>query len=161
MKTAKEFAKEVLAVLGNGSDETSIVVRDLCNRELTPVQPALVEKRVFEAQSILLKLGQPVVSRLAAFTLLALVQVGSDQAWSDAQRKSLRLHDILVWIDEQYGVRYAENTRESLRRDVIALMVDAKVVEHNPDNPRLPPNHPKNHYAIHPDALEKIKRLMT
>jgi len=67
MKTAKEFAKEVLAVLGNGSDETSLVVRDLCNRELTPVQPALVEKRVFEAQSILLKLGQPVVSRLAAF----------------------------------------------------------------------------------------------
>ena len=160
MKTAEQFARELLKILADGSDAASLVVhvRNSCNRELVSFPPALVEKHVSEAQSILQSLGQP-VSRLGAFTLLALVQVGAAQAWSEAQRKSLRPHDILVWINEQYGVQYAENTRESLRRDVIAPMVQAGILEHNPDQPDLPPNHPKNHYAIQVALLEKIKLL--
>jgi hypothetical protein len=75
----------------------------------------------------------------------------------EAQRKSLRLHDILAWIG-QYRVHYAENTRESLRRDVIIPMMQAGVLEHNPDQPGLPPKHPKNHYAIYASALKKIKQ---
>jgi hypothetical protein len=159
MKTAEQFARELLKILDDGSDAPILVVhvRNSCNRELATFPPALVEKHVAEAQSVLQSLGQP-VSRLGAFTLLALVQVGATQAWSEAQRKSLRLHDILVWINAQYGVQYAENTRESLRRDVIAPMVQAGILEHNPDQPDLPPNHPRNHYAIHASVLEKIKQ---
>jgi hypothetical protein len=162
MKTAKQFARELLKILilNEESDAPSLVVqvRDLCNRELATFPPSLVEQHVAEAQSVLESLGQP-VSRLGALTLLALVQVGTAQAWSEAQRKSLRLHDILVWINTQYGVQYAENTRKSLRRDVIAPMVQAGILEHNPDEPNLPPNHSRNHYAIHASALEKIKQL--
>ena len=160
MKTAKQFARELLNILDKDSDPESLIihVRDLCEREQVSFPPALVEKHVSEAQSVLQSLGQP-VSRLGAFTLLALVQVGAAQAWSEAQRKSLRPHDILVWINEQYGVQYAENTRESLRRDVIAPMVQAGILEHNPEEPNLPPNHPRNHYAIHASVLEKIKQF--
>ena len=160
MRTAKELAKEVLAYLDQESLPSVAVVRvrNACLRELAPAQPAVVEKRVAEALSILQRLGPP-ARRLAAFTLLAFVQVGVDQAWGEAQRKSLRLHDILAWIGEQYGVHYAENTRESLRRDVIVPMMQAGILEHNPDQPGLPPNHPKNHYAIHAFVLEKIKQL--
>ena len=123
MKTAQQFARELLKILDEESDAPILVVhvRNSCNRELATFPPALVEKHVAEAQSVLKNLGQP-VSRLGALTLLALVQVGATQAWSEAQRKSLRLHDILVWINAQYGVQYAENTRESLRRDVIAVL---------------------------------------
>ena len=126
MRTAKELAKEVLAYLDQESIPADAVVRvrNACLRELAPAQPVVVEKRVAEALSILQRLGLP-ASRLAAFTLLAFVQVGVNQAWDKAQRKSLRLHNILAWISEQYGVQYAENTRESLRRDVIAPMVPA------------------------------------
>ena len=160
MKTAKQFARELLNILDKDSDPQSLIihVRDLCEREQVSFPPALMEKHVSEAQSVLQSLGQP-VSRLGAFTLLALVQVGPAQAWSEAQRKSLRLHDILVWINAQYGVQYAENTRESLRRDVIAPMVQAGILEHNPEEPNLPPNHPRNHYAIHASVLEKIKQF--
>ena len=56
-------------------------------------------------------------------------------------------------------MQYAENTRESLRRDVIAPMVQAGILEHNPEEPSLPPNHPWNHYAIHASMQEKIKQL--
>ena len=160
MKTAKQFAHYLLNIFDENSDPQSLLahVRDLCEREQVSFPPALVEKHVSEAQSVLQSLGQP-VSRLGAFTLLALVQVGAAQAWSEAQRKSLRPHDILVWINEQYGVQYAENTRESLRRDVIAPMVQAGILVHNPDQTDLPANHPRNHYAIHASELEKIKQL--
>ena len=160
MKTAKQFAHELLNILDEDSNPQSLIVlvRDLCEREQVSFPPALVEKHVAEALSILQSLGLA-ASRLGAFTLLALVQVGAAQAWSEAQRKSLRLHDILIWINEQYGVRYAENTRESLRRDVITPMVQAGILEHNPDQPELPANHPKNHYAIHASVLEKIRQL--
>ena len=159
MKTAEQFARELLKILDDGSDSTSLVVhvRNLCDRELVSFPPALVEKHVTEAQSVLQSLGQP-VSRLGVFMLLALVQVGIPQTWSEAQRKSLHLHDILAWINEQYGVQYAENTRESLRRDVVAPMVQSGILERNPDQPELPPNHPRNHYAIHAPVLEKIKQ---
>ena len=160
MKTAAKFARELLKILDEDSNPQILIVhmRDLCVRELVSFLPAFVEKHVSEGQSILQSLGQP-VSRLGALTQLALVQVGPAQAWSEAQRKSLRLHDILVWINAQYGVQYAENTRESLRRDVIAPMVQAGILEHNPEEPNLPPNHPRNHYAIHASVLEKIKLL--
>ena len=159
MKTAEQFARELLKILDEGSDAQILVVhvRNSCNHELAPFPPVLAEKHIAEAQSVLQSLGQP-VSRLGALTLLALVQVGASQAWSEAHRKSLRLHDVLVWINAQYGVHYAENTRESLRRDVIVPMVKAGILEHNPDQPDLPPNHPRNHYAIHASVLEKIKQ---
>ena len=117
------------------------------------------DKKVSEALSVLNYLGLP-ASRLAAFTLLAFVQIGAEQAWNEAQRKSLRLHDVLEWIAEQYGVRYAENTRESLRRDAINPMVQAGVLEHNPDSPGLAQNHPRNHYAVHPASMEKIRQFI-
>jgi hypothetical protein len=159
MKTAEQFARELLKILDTGNDTASVVerVRSACNHALASFPPALVEKRVAEAESVLQSLGLP-ASRLGAFTLLALAQVGATQPWSKAQRKSLRLHDILTWINEQYGVQYAENTRESLRRDVIAPMVQAGILERNPDSPGLPPNHPRNHYAIRASVLERLKQ---
>ena len=162
MKTTEEFARELLAYLDRESNPAAAVVhvRNSCQRELASVPPALVEKRVAEALSMLKYLGLP-ASRLAAFALLAFVQVGVDQSWAEVKKKSLRLHEVLAWIAEQYGVRYAENTRESLRRDVIAPMVQAGILEHNPDCPGLPPNHPRNHYAVSQVALEKIRQYQT
>jgi len=101
----------------------------------------VVEKRVAEALSILQRLGLP-ASRLAAFALLAFVQVGVDQTWDEAQRKSLRLHDVLAWIGEQYGVHYAENTRRACA-GCHAPMIQAGMLERNPDRLGLPPNHPR------------------
>jgi hypothetical protein len=112
MRTAKELAKEVLAYLDQENIPAAAVVRvrNACLCELAPAQPVVVEKRVAEALSILQRLGLS-ASRLAAFTLLDFVQVAVDQTWDVAQRKSLRLHDILAWLREQYSVHYAENTR--------------------------------------------------
>jgi hypothetical protein len=86
MRTAKELAKEVLAYLDQESIPSAAVVRvrNACLRELAPAQPVVVEKRVAEALSILQRLGLP-ASRLAAFTLMAFVQVGVEQTWGSIQ----------------------------------------------------------------------------
>jgi len=60
-------------------------------------------------------------------------------------------------MDKQYKRRYAPNTRETVRRQVLHQFVQARLADYNPDNPQLPVNSPKAHYAISKRALEVIK----
>jgi len=77
--------------------------------------------------------------------------------WSEARRQSLRIHDILTEIKERYGREYAENTRETVRRQVIHQFEQAGVVLRNPDDPSLSTNSPRTHYALSDAALETIR----
>lgn len=52
---------------------------------------------------------------------------------------------------------YAPNTRETFRRQVLHQFVQAAVANYNPDNPGLPVNSPKAHYAITEEALAVVK----
>ncbi len=61
------------------------------------------------------------------------------------------------WIDQVYGVAYAPNTRETIRRFTLHQFVDATLVEQNPDNPGRPINSPKWSYRVHPTALKVIR----
>lgn len=49
------------------------------------------------------------------------------------------------------------NTRETFRRQVLHQFVQASVVNYNPDDPTLPVNSPKAHYAITPEALTVVQ----
>jgi hypothetical protein len=77
--------------------------------------------KISEAQLILAALQLPSAQQteMAALTLLVLAQLGEETPWSDAQRQSMRIHDILQAIKERYTRVYAENTRETVRRQVI------------------------------------------
>ncbi len=61
------------------------------------------------------------------------------------------------FIRAQYKVSYAENTRETVRRQVLHQLVLAGVAEHNPFEPGLATNNPRSHYAISEAALKVIK----
>jgi type II restriction enzyme len=106
--------------------------------------------KVEEAQAILQTAGLPPrqQNEIAALTLLVLAQLSEDTPWSQAQRKSLGIHDMLVEIKDRYGKDYAENTRETVRRQVIHQFMQAGIVVKNPDNPALPTNSPLTHYAL-------------
>lgn len=68
--------------------------------------------------------------------------------------------ELLALLDgETDPAKAVFHVRNACRREVIAPMVRC-ILEHNPDNPSLPPNRPRNHYAIHPDWLEKIRLHM-
>lgn len=113
-----------------------------------------------EAQEVLAALGLPAAQQndIAALTLLALCGLKPGDPWSAAQRRSLTVtKGIMTFIREVYGRAYAPNTRETFRRQVLHVFVQARVVDYNPDQPNLPTNSPKAHYAMSKDALAVVR----
>jgi len=86
-----------------------------------------------------------------------LAQLSEETSWNEARRHSLRIHDILTEIKERYGREYAENTRETVRRQVIHQFEQAGVVLRNPDDLSLATNSPRTHYALSDAALDVIR----
>lgn len=116
--------------------------------------------KVDEARTILNLIGLPVAQQneTSALTLLALCGLCEDDAWVNAQRRSLTLSKgIMRFVAEHYGRTYAPNSRETFRREVLHQFVQAGVVDYNPDNPDLPTNSPKAHYALTDEALRCMR----
>jgi hypothetical protein len=119
--------------------------------------------RLQEAQQILADLGMPAEQRneIAGYTLLVLAGVRPRSSWKHASGKALRVHDMLSQMAEEYGKRYAENTRETARRRVLHQFEQARIVDRNPDAPGLPTNSPRTHYALNKAALSVITAFGT
>ncbi len=115
--------------------------------------------KIQQAQAILKALGLPLTQQneIAALTLLVLAGLSEETPWQSAQRQSLRIHDMLAQIKLRYGREYAENTRETIRRQVIHQFEQAGVVLRNPNDPALPTNSPRTHYTLSDAALETIR----
>ena len=67
----------------------------------------------------------------------------------------------MTFVAENYGKHYAPNTRETFRRQVLHQFVQGRITDYNPDEPDLPVNSPKVHYAISNEALSVIKTYNT
>ncbi len=119
--------------------------------------------KIDEARDILEQLGLPPAQRndISCLTLLALTGLGEDDPWSGASKPSLTIHQILGFMRDTYGREYAENTRETVRRQVIHQLEQARVVDRNPDDPDLPTNSPKTHYGLTDEALDVLRLYQT
>lgn len=122
--------------------------------------------KIAEAQEILKALGLPSAQQndMSALTLLALCSIKEDIPWAEATRTSQRItKEIMAFVNENYkaDAPYAPNTRETFRRQVLHQFIQAGVANYNPDDPTLPVNSPKAHYAITEEALEVAKSYGT
>jgi len=115
--------------------------------------------KIEEAKDLLNALGLPPAQRneLAALTILALANLTEADAWHKAQRRSIRIHDMILFVEQNYHKRYAENTRETFRRQVLHQFEQARIVDRNPDDPTLPTNSPRTHYALSEAVLPVIQ----
>lgn len=116
--------------------------------------------KIDEAKQILKAFGLPDAQQndIAGYTLLALCNIKPNDKWGIAQRKSLKItNGIMLFVKEVYKKKYAPNTRETFRRQVLHQFVQARLVDYNPDNPNLPVNSPNAHYAISEEALKVIQ----
>jgi hypothetical protein len=106
--------------------------------------------KIEDTQNILKSIGLPPkqYNEGSALTLLALSNIKEEDSWVNAEAVRLRIHDIIIFIKENYGKSYAENSRETIRRQVIHQFEQARVVDKNPDNPSLATNSPRSHYAL-------------
>lgn len=123
-----------------------------------------VSDKVQTAQEILEALGLPAhqQNEMSAFVLLALADLKPDSDWADAKHASKTVtKGIMDFIKSEYGHKYAPNTRETVRRQVLHQFVQAGIVEYNPDNPSLPVNSPKAHYALTKEVVVVLRAFGT
>ncbi len=123
----------------------------------------IVMGKIEQAQEILASLGLPSAQQneMAALTFLVLAQLSENSSWEDAAVKSLRVHDILTEIKQRYGREYAENTRETVRRQVLHQFEQAGIVLRNPDDPALATNSPRTHYVLSDLVLDALRHYGT
>jgi len=120
--------------------------------------------KLTEAQEILKTLGLPPAqyNEMAALTFLAICNIKENDSWLNATRHSLGVtKGIMIFVNDNYNKTYAPNTRETFRRQVLHQFVQARVVDYNPDEPNLPVNSPKAHYALTKEVLEVVKAYGT
>lgn len=120
--------------------------------------------KIEDAQKILKAFGLPPAqyNEMAALTLLALCNLKEQDNWKKATKQSMGVSkDIMNFVNENYDKSYAPNTRETFRRQVLHQFVQARIVDYNPDDTKLPVNSPKAHYALTAEALEVIKSYKT
>lgn len=100
-------------------------------------------------------------NEIAGYTLLALLDLDSSQEWSEAAGPLRGITPIIDFVAEIYGVRYAPNTRETIRDEAVKYFVEAGMLIRNPDDPRRPTNSGKTVYQIEPVALELFRLFGT
>jgi len=122
-----------------------------------------MENKIIEAQEILrdFEFPQAQQNQISALTLLALCNIRPKDSWQNAERKSMILSTEIMEFVNEYYITYKSGSRESFRKEAINPFVNNGLIEKNPDDPDLPNNSPKTHYAISYLALNTIKKYGT
>jgi adenine-specific DNA-methyltransferase len=68
---------------------------------------------------------------------------------------------MMNYFRDQFGITYAPNTRETVRRQTIHQFVQMNLVIPNPDDPDRPINSPKTRYQMESNLLALIKSFGT
>lgn len=96
---------------------------------------------------------QPQQSSLCALTILAMADLKKDSDWNIASNQWIRIHDVIAFVNSNYDVSYAENSRETFRKQAMHHFRTASIIE---DNGKAT-NSPNYRYRITPEFLEVIK----
>ena len=91
-------------------------------------------------------------STLCCLTLLAMDNLRKETSWREATNEWIRIHDIISFIADNYGVIYAENSRETFRKQAMHPFRTAALIE---DNGKAT-NSPNYRYRITTEFLKVI-----
>lgn len=93
----------------------------------------------------------------SALTLLALADIQPKMTWRKAASPLRKITEMMEWMKAHYGVKYAPNTRETIRRQTVHQFVQMGLLVENPDCPDRPINSPKWCYQLEGNVLELLK----
>lgn len=121
------------------------------------------KRRLAETIEILteLEFGPKQRNEIAAYTLLAMLDLQPEASWADAQAPLRGITPTIDFIATAYAVRYAPNTRETIRDDAVKFFVEEGLLIRNPDDPNRPTNSGKTAYQIEPTALALLRMVGT
>lgn len=111
--------------------------------------------KIEEAREFLSSVGMPKAQQadICCYVLLAMAGVKPDMAWNEATNEWIRIHDIIRFSNTYYGTTYAENSRETFRKQALHRFRTAAIVE---DNGKAT-NSPNYRYRITEETLQMIK----
>lgn len=111
--------------------------------------------KIETAKILLTQIGMPPKqqSMICVFTLLAMANVRKNTHWSEATNEWIRIHDIIAFTAECYGVAYAENSRETFRKQALHPFRTAALIEDN----GLATNSPNYRYRLTNEFLRVIQ----
>jgi adenine-specific DNA-methyltransferase len=125
--------------------------------------PVKAKKKMDEALAVLKALGLPreQQNERSALSLLALLDLKPNTAWSKAKAPLIGITPMMNYFEVHYGKKYAPNTRETVRRQTIHQFLDAGLVQINPDKPDRAVNSPAAVYQIDQSLLKLIRTFGT
>ena len=94
-------------------------------------------------------------SDLCALVILSLANLGKRTPWPEATNEWLGIHGILEFIRDKYKVIYAENTRETFRKQALHHFRTAAIVE---DNGKAT-NSPDYRYRLTAEFVEILRKI--
>jgi len=115
--------------------------------------------KIEEARTILKELRVPEKqqSDLCCYVLLAMANIKKRDSWSGASNEWIRIHDVIAYIKENYGVSYAENSRETFRKQAMHHFRNAAFIEDN----GLATNSPNCRYRLTDETLRIMQQFGT
>ena len=115
--------------------------------------------KIKDALLILEALGLPQKQKniRSARCLLALLNLSPEKGWAQAENPPAGITPIMEFIGNNYGKKYAPNTRETIRKHSVQPFVEAGIATLNPDKPDRPPNSKDTVYQILPETLKLLK----
>lgn len=112
-----------------------------------------------EAREILSALQVPDKQRsdMCCYILLVMAGLPEDASWMDARNNWIRIHDIRATLEKLYGVIYAENSRETFRKQAIHHFRNAAFIEDNCEST----NSPNYRYRLTEEMLVLVRSFGT
>lgn len=115
--------------------------------------------KIDEAREFLKMLGMPKAQQMdiCCYVLLAMAGVKPDMEWANAGNEWVRIHDMIQFANTYYGSTYAENSRETFRKQALHHFRNAALVE---DNGKAT-NSPNYRYRLTEETLQMVKAFRT
>ena len=118
-----------------------------------------MDKKIEETREFLQMIGMPKAQQadICCYVILAMAGVKPDMSWSEATNEWIRIHDIIQFVNTFYDMSYAENSRETFRKQALHRFRTAALIE---DNGKAT-NSPNYRYRLTEETVEMLRTMGT
>ena len=118
-----------------------------------------MDKKIEETREFLQTIGMPKAQQadICCYVILAMAGIKPDMSWSEATNEWIRIHDIIQFVNTFYGMSYAENSRETFRKQALHRFRTAALIE---DNGKAT-NSPNYRYRLTEEAVKILRTMET
>lgn len=116
-------------------------------------------KKIEEVREFLKIIGMPKAQQadICCYTILAMAGIQPDMSWNQATNDWIRIHDIIQFVNVFYKMNYAENSRETFRKQALHEFRTAALIE---DNGKVT-NSPNYRYRLTEETIKILRTMQT